>query len=79
MRGGCLEAGIDRPTRQSLAEAGGRRRARDLTTAERTSIITDFLAEHAYLLVGDKRRLMIVQLHDELGGELTIPQLKLAG
>jgi len=47
-----------------------------MTTAERTSIINDFLASmHIFSSAIDE--LMVVQLHDELGGELTIPQLKL--
>jgi DNA-binding MarR family transcriptional regulator len=47
-----------------------------MTTAERTSIINDFLASmHIFSSAIDE--LMAAQLEDELGGELTIPQLKL--
>ncbi len=47
-----------------------------MTTAERTSIINDFLASmHVFSSAIDD--LMAAQLQDELGGELTIPQLKL--
>jgi DNA-binding MarR family transcriptional regulator len=47
-----------------------------MTTAERTTIINDFLASmHIFSsAIGD---LMAAQLETELGGELTIPQLKL--
>jgi len=47
-----------------------------MTTAERTSIINDFLASmHIFSSAIDE--LMAEQLHEELGGALTIPQLKL--
>jgi DNA-binding MarR family transcriptional regulator len=47
-----------------------------MTTAERTAIINDFLASmHIFSSAIDD--LMLAQLDDELGGELTIPQLKL--
>ena len=46
-----------------------------MTTAERTSIINDFLAS-MHIFSSAINELMVSQLHDELGGELTIPQLK---
>jgi DNA-binding MarR family transcriptional regulator len=47
-----------------------------MTTAERTSIINDFLAS-MHIFSSAINELMVAQLEDELGGELTIPQLKL--
>lgn len=47
-----------------------------MTTAERASIINDFLAS-MHIFSSAINELMAEQLHDELGGELTIPQLKL--
>jgi len=47
-----------------------------MTTAQRTSIINDFLAS-MHIFSSAIGELMTVQLKDELGGELTIPQLKL--
>jgi len=47
-----------------------------MTTAERTSIINDFLAS-MHIFSSAINELMIAQLDDELGAELTIPQLKL--
>ena len=46
-----------------------------MTTAERTSIINDFLAS-MNIFSSAINELMVSQLHDELGSELTIPQLK---
>jgi DNA-binding MarR family transcriptional regulator len=47
-----------------------------MTTAERTAIINDFLAS-MHILSSAIEELMSAQLKEELGGELTIPQLKL--
>jgi len=47
-----------------------------MTTAQRTSIINDFLAS-MHIFSSAIGELMAAQLEDELGGELTIPQLKL--
>jgi DNA-binding MarR family transcriptional regulator len=47
-----------------------------MTTAQRASIINDFLAS-MHIFSSAINELMAEQLHDELGGELTIPQLKL--
>jgi DNA-binding MarR family transcriptional regulator len=47
-----------------------------MTTAERTAIINDFLAS-MHIFSSAINELMMAQLGDELGGELTIPQLKL--
>jgi DNA-binding MarR family transcriptional regulator len=46
-----------------------------MTTAERTSIINDFLAS-MHIFSSAIHELMVAQLENELGGELTIPQLK---
>jgi DNA-binding MarR family transcriptional regulator len=48
----------------------------NMTTAERTAIINDFLAS-MHIFSSAINELMVGQLDDELGGELTIPQLKL--
>jgi len=47
-----------------------------MTTAQRTAIINDFLAS-MHIFSSAIGELMSTQLEDELGGELTIPQLKL--
>jgi DNA-binding MarR family transcriptional regulator len=47
-----------------------------MTTAERTAIINDFLAS-MHIFSSAINELMVAQLDEELGGELTIPQLKL--
>jgi len=47
-----------------------------MTSAERTAIINDFLAS-MNIFSSAINELMVAQLGDELGGELTIPQLKL--
>jgi DNA-binding MarR family transcriptional regulator len=47
-----------------------------MTTAERTTIINDFLAS-MHIFSSAIGELMAAQLETELGGELTIPQLKL--
>jgi DNA-binding MarR family transcriptional regulator len=47
-----------------------------MTTAQRTAIINDFLAS-MHIFSSAIGELMATQLEDELGGELTIPQLKL--
>jgi DNA-binding MarR family transcriptional regulator len=47
-----------------------------MTNAQRTSIINDFLAS-MHIFSSAIGELMAAQLKDELGGELTIPQLKL--
>jgi DNA-binding MarR family transcriptional regulator len=47
-----------------------------MTTAQRTAIINDFLAS-MHIFSSAIGELMATHLEDELGGELTIPQLKL--
>ncbi len=47
-----------------------------MTTAQRTSIINDFLAS-MHIFSSAINELIAEQLHTELGGTLTIPQLKL--
>lgn len=47
-----------------------------MTTAQRTAIINDFLAS-MHIFSSAIGELMATQLEDELGGDLTIPQLKL--